>query len=61
MPITNPIVSVTVATYIPPSTKRRMIRIRRKNPRLTLSKQILQCLEIALPKLEFRVGLKFQR
>lgn len=55
---TNPSISTQVASYLDPALKRRMARVSKKHPRLTVSKQIAECVERHLPQIEARVGLK---
>ena len=57
MPITNPAISVQIASYCHPSLKARMRRIRNAKPRYSFSIQIERCLESGLPALEREVGL----
>lgn len=54
----NPNLSVQAAGYIDPTLKRRMAKVSRKSPRLTISKQVAECIEQHLPEIEARVGLK---
>ena len=57
MPI-NPLMSQHVSAYVDPQIKKRANRVTKKHPRLTLSRIISECLEMGLPELERRVGVK---
>lgn len=56
MPI-NPEMSQHVSAYVDPQLKKRAHRVTKKQPRLTMSRIIGECLEKALPDIEERVGL----
>lgn len=57
MPI-NPEMSVHVSSYVDPQIKKRANRVTKQCPRLTLSRIISDCLEMSLPEIERRVGIK---
>lgn len=46
-----------VTGYIAPALKTRAQRVARKAPKLTVSRQIEECLERGLPEIEARVGV----
>jgi hypothetical protein len=50
--------SVMVTSYVDPPLRQRMLRVQKRKPRLTISKQVAQCVEAYLPQIETAAGLK---
>lgn len=48
----NPDYSAQITGYVDPAHVRRMKRLQKARPRLTISRQIDECLKIGLPLLE---------
>ncbi len=51
-------ITVGVMSYIDRSYRQRMLRVQKRRPRLTISKQIARCIEVGMPALELEAGLK---
>lgn len=54
----NPKVTASIRGYVDLPDHRRMKRIQRARPRLTVSRQIAECIKAHLPALEAAAGLK---
>lgn len=52
------IITTPVMGYVEPELKERMDAIKDVKPRFTLSYQVEACLEVGLPIIEERVGIK---
>jgi hypothetical protein len=55
---TNSKLSVMVTSYLDPALRRRMLDVQKRKPRLTISKQVAQCVEHWLSKIEAEAGIK---
>ena len=56
MPI-NPAFRVQISTYVSKKYHRRLLRIQKERPLLSISKQVERCIDAHLPILEAEVGL----
>lgn len=57
MALDGELLTEQVAGYVGKSVKARMRAIQAKAPRLTISKQLNECILLALPEIEARVGI----
>lgn len=54
----NPKLSSMIASYVDPALVKRMEKVQKRLPRLSISKQVEACVEAHLPVLEAKAGIK---